>query len=181
MVPRHNGGKDADAQALVLYAINQKSAKGGEAYAWQNAGRLPGCGSRLMVSKPQVRWPPPLESDDPLHAKVGTLLILNRDNAGQFTSSLGSAVKAAKGSACSRVLVDALDRAKERDPTFSPKAGFTVSDPPTSCLCWCRTWQSRETQTMNLPATLVLHPCCTELRLLQVTPCNSTHSTEHTE
>jgi hypothetical protein len=33
MVPRHNGGEDADAHALVLDAINQKRAKGGEAYA----------------------------------------------------------------------------------------------------------------------------------------------------
>jgi len=33
MVPRHNGGEDADAHALVLDAINQKRAKGGEPYA----------------------------------------------------------------------------------------------------------------------------------------------------
>lgn len=33
MVPRHKGGEGADADALILAAVNQKRDKGGEAYA----------------------------------------------------------------------------------------------------------------------------------------------------
>ena len=40
MVPHRNGGEGAGAHALALDAINQKRAKGGEAYA---------CGKTLVV------------------------------------------------------------------------------------------------------------------------------------